>query len=138
MPSEKPALALLAMLLALAGCAGGDRHSGTSGNAMLADVSTFKATGEPRQCVPLRGTNLTPAGDRHVMARVNASTQFRNELRSPCPGMNRNRTLVVRATGSQLCDMDVFEVVDPISGISFGVCSLGTFTPVEVPRGVRW
>lgn len=136
--SEHRTIAAMAVLMLLAGCAGTDRPAGTSANNALSDVATFKASGEPRQCIPLRNTNLTPAGPNHVMARVNANNQFRNELRSACPGLDRGRVIVLRTNIGQMCELDVFEVVDPISGISFGVCSLGLFTPVEVPRGARW
>lgn len=137
MRSEHRFVALMGLLLAASGCAAQD-EAPQSTRPGFSDVASFEATGEPRRCLPLRNTNLTPAGQNHVMARTGANSYFRNELRAACPALEQGRTIVLRANTGQICDMDVFEVIDPVSRISFGICSLGMFTPVTVPKGSRW
>lgn len=137
MRSDRMAMAAAATLALLTATAAQAQDRKDSRPAR-ADVSTFKATGEPRRCIPLRNTNMTPTSERTIMVRVNANTMFRNDLRGACPALRRDRIIVLRAQANQMCELDVFDVVDPFSTINFGVCALGPFTPVEVPRGTRW
>jgi hypothetical protein len=103
------------------------------------DPATLKATGEARNCIGTRNNVSTvPAGDKVLMFRTGANTWFRNDLRSACTRMGDGRTLVFRAASSQYCELDTFEVVDTLSRINYGVCSLGKFTPVEVPKGTNF
>jgi hypothetical protein len=102
------------------------------------DPMTLKATGETRTCIPARSNVSTkPAGEEVLMFRF-GSTWFRNELRARCPWMRDDRILIFRSTQNQYCELDQFEVVEPISQINYGFCALGRFTPVEVPKGTRF
>lgn len=102
------------------------------------DPMTLKATGESRTCIPTRANISTKqAGDSVLMFRV-GSNWFRNELRARCPWMRDDRILIFRTPTTQYCELDPFEVVEPVSRISYGICSLGRFTPVEVPKGTRF
>jgi hypothetical protein len=102
------------------------------------DPMTLKATGESRTCIPTRANVSTKqAGDSVLMFRV-GSNWFRNELRARCPWMRDDRILVFRTPTTQYCELDPFEVIEPVSRISYGICSLGRFTPVEVPKGTRF
>jgi hypothetical protein len=103
------------------------------------DPATLKATGEPRTCIPNRSSmSSTPAGQSALMFRDSSTRWFRNDLRGTCPSMRDGRILVFRAASTQYCELDTFSVVDPLTRASFGVCSLGKFTPVEVPKGTRF
>lgn len=138
MPSERyHALLPLAAFGLLSACAYGSEPAQTTPREGFSDVSTFAATGEPVRCVSLSSTSLSPAGPNHVIARQGSRT-WRNELRGSCPTLSRDRVLVVRATGSQVCEMDSFQVLDTMTRTTFGTCVFGPFTPVEVPRGARW
>ncbi len=139
-------LALAGLSLAVAGCAASTEPA-ISGSAPAAaaqqdgrtDPATLVATGKPRRCIPNRNNvNTTPAGDSVLMFRTGANTWYRNDLRSRCPGLSRNAVLVFRSSSSQHCEMDIFEIVDPVSRMTFGSCSLGAFTPVKVPRGANF
>jgi hypothetical protein len=102
------------------------------------DPATLKATGDARNCINSRSNVSTvPAGSKVLMFRTGANSWFRNDLRSACPNMGDGRALVFRAASSQYCELDTFEVVDTLSRINYGVCSLGRFTPVEVPKGTN-
>jgi hypothetical protein len=103
------------------------------------DPMALKATGEPRTCIANRpNISSRPAGQSVLMFRAGGNSWFRNELRSSCPSLREDRILVFRSASAQYCELDPFDVVDPFSRINFGVCSLGKFTPVEVPRGTRF
>ncbi len=103
------------------------------------DPATLKATGEPQACISNRANvSSKPAGQSVLMFRTGANSWFRNDLRARCPSLRDDLILVFRSTGSQYCELDTFDVVDPFSRINFGVCSLGKFTPVEVPKGTRF
>lgn len=104
------------------------------------DPMSLKATGEPVRCIPNVNVNTTPAGDRVLMFRTSANRWFRNELRAQCPNMNGlNRVLVFRQAQNRYCEMDLFDVVEPQgAGMVLASCTLGLFTPVEVPKGARF
>jgi hypothetical protein len=130
MSSEK----LLLVVAALLAAGGADAKT-----KERTDPQTLKATGEPRNCINSRNNVSTvPAGDKVLMFRTGANTWFRNELRAACPRMGDGRALVFRAGNSQYCELDSFEVVDTLSRINYGVCTLGKFTPVEVPKGTNF
>lgn len=102
------------------------------------DPLTLKARGEPQTCIQTRANVSTKhAGDSVLMFRL-GNRWYRNELRARCPSMRDDRILIFRTMMTQYCDLDPFEIVDPISRINFGICSLGRFTPVEVPKGTRF
>ena len=121
----------LALLIALAGPALAAKTPPT-------DPMTLKATGEPRTCISMRSDVSTKAAGDNVLMFRWGSSWFRNELRARCPWMRDDRITIFRTTQNQYCELDAFDVVDPISGINFGICALGRFTPVEVPKGTRF
>lgn len=132
-------LAAVGAALALSACTAGAGVSTAASAPDRTDPQTLKVTGEPRACISNRANvSTTPAGDSVLMFRTGSNTWFRNDLRARCPGLDRDRVLVFRSTTSQHCDMDLFDIVDRVSRINFGTCSLGRFTPVEVPRGSRF
>lgn len=103
------------------------------------DPGTLKATGEPVRCIPRNNVSTVPAGDKYLMFRVSGNRWYRNEMRNGCPNLRSDRAMVFRnLQGSQFCDMDIFDTVDAVSRMNFGACSLGQFTPVEVPKGTRF
>jgi hypothetical protein len=137
-------LLLAAATLAIAGCTGTGTSTGSTASAGSAasnrtDPMALKVTGETQRCIPNRNNvSTTPAGQNVLMFRTGANSWFRNELRSACTPLRDNRALVFRNASSQHCELDLFDVVDLSTRTNFGTCSLGRFTPVEVPRGARF
>lgn len=126
-----PAVLLLCATLAVGGPALAEKTPPT-------DPMTLKVTGESRTCIPARSNVSTkPAGEAVLMFRF-GNDWFRNELRARCPWMRDDRILIFRSSQNQYCELDPFDVVEPVSGINYGICSLGRFTPVEVPKGTRF
>ncbi|PZU50596.1 MAG: hypothetical protein DI568_02215 [Sphingomonas sp.] len=103
------------------------------------DPATLKATGEPRNCISnMPQVSTTPAGNSVLMFQ-SGSRWYRNDLRNSCPALRDDRVLVFRnMQGSQYCSLDMFDVVEPAGRMNMGSCSLGQFTPVDVPKGTRF
>lgn len=133
---RRMAAALLAATLAL----GGASAVSAKEKEPPTDPTTLKATGEARNCISSMGVNTVQSGTSALMFRESASKWYRNDLRSSCPALRRDSVLVFRnqTSGSQYCDMDSFDVVDSMTRSSFGMCTLGKFTPVEVPKGTKF
>ena len=130
MRSDRMLLAAALLALAVAATA--------TDKAPPTDPATLKATGEARNCISRKPqVSTTPVGDSVLMFRA-GSRWYRNDLRTRCPSLRDDRILVFRTQGSQYCALDQFELVDPMSRMSFGACALGQFTPVEVPKGTRF
>ena len=103
------------------------------------DPATLVASGKPRQCLPLRDIQQSrPVGDSVIMFRTGANRWFRNDLRAPCPSLRDDRILVFRASVGSVCEMETVDLVDSFSRMNFGFCSLGSFTPVTVPKGTSF
>jgi hypothetical protein len=139
MRSDHLLLAGLAVLCA--SCTVNTRATETAGSRPeLTDPATLTATGEPVRCIGSRNNVSTqPAGQNHVMFRAGGGRWFRNDLRGSCPALQGgDRILLFRSPSSQYCELDLFDVVDRVSRINFGACSLGRFTPVAVPKGTRF
>jgi hypothetical protein len=51
-----------------------------------------------------------------------------------CPELNSGRAIVTRTTSNQLCRGDIAVVFDTQSGMEFGGCGLGEFTPYRRVR----
>ncbi len=110
-----------------------------AGKAPPTDPATLKATGEPRNCISnMPQVSTTPVGNSVLMFQ-SGSRWYRNDLRSSCPALRDDRVLVFRnSQGSQYCSLDMFDVVEPAGRMNMGSCSLGKFTPVDVPKGTRF
>ena len=125
---------------ALAACTAG--ATGGSTETAAADAATPAAlagrvVGEPVSCLSNRDIRDTDAvTDRVILFHVRGGRTYRNDLPLACPRVSRPGTAIVhRSTVDRLCDVDTVEVVDPVSGISYGACQLGKFQPYELAAG---
>jgi hypothetical protein len=134
--NRRLATAILAATLALGGATAASAKEKTP----RTDPTTLKATGEPRNCISGLNVNTVQSGTSALMFRESANKWYRNDLRNNCPALRSDRVLVFRnqTSGSQYCEMDSFDVVDTMTRSSFGMCTLGKFTPVEVPKGTKF
>jgi hypothetical protein len=103
------------------------------------DVVALEAAGKPRSCVPRRDVQESrPFENSAIMFRTGANRWLRNDLKDTCPALDRNRALVFRSPIGQMCENDIVDVVDPLAKTNWGFCTLGQFTPVNIPRGSRF
>ena len=101
----------------------------------LAQVLEGRVAGPPQTCVQqrqLRGNRS--AGDTLVFEGTSRSLVYLNRPAGGCPELSPGRALVTRTPSTQLCAGDIAQVVDPVSGIFYGACGLGEFTPYRRVR----
>ena len=92
--------------------------------------------GKPISCLsPRTITDQRIVSESTILFR--AGRWYRNDLRTACPGLDDRHTIIVRSYGSGTCEGDIFQVADLTSGTTYGSCSLGSFTPYNLPPGVR-
>ena len=96
-------------------------------------------TGKPVNCLSLRSIQqLKIVDERTLIAKVSARKYYRNDLPARCTALRRDRALKYKTSGSSLCSMDLITPFDAVSGIDYGSCGLGRFTPYALPEGVRF
>ncbi len=136
--SNRNRVAMLALATALA--LGGASAATAKDKTPKTDPATLKATGEARNCISSINVNTVQSGPNALMFREGANRWYRNDLRNSCNSLRVDSVLVFRnqTNGSQYCAMDSFDVVDGMTRSSFGSCTLGKFTPVEVPKGTKF
>jgi hypothetical protein len=84
-------------------------------------------------CIDLIRIQSTEIIDnRRIVFRMRGGQLFLNTLPIACPGLRRNEPYMVKAHGSQLCDLDILTVLNR-GGFAFmpgASCGLGRFEPV--------
>jgi len=118
---------------ALAGCApsGTTASSSGDGGASLERALAGRTAEAPVSCVNLQqldGNKGYPDGSI-VFEGKNRSIVYVNRPAGGCPGLSSFRALRTKTTSSQLCSGDIITIFDPSSGIEYGSCGLGQFTP---------
>ena len=101
-----------------------------AGEMQLAEATRGRTAGEPVSCVnqrTLRGNRS--AGEGAIIFDGPGNTLYVNRPPAGCPELNPGRALRTRTTSTQLCRGDIATVFDPVSGIEYGSCGLGDFTP---------
>jgi hypothetical protein len=103
---------------------------------LAAELRGYEQSGPALSCVNQRdlGGNRS-VGEDAIIFGGRGSTLYVNRPAGGCPELDFGRALVVRTTGSQLCRGEIVTVLDPVSGMEFGGCGLGEFTPYKRVRG---
>lgn len=123
-------------VLAVTGCAA-ERNSEVTA-ARAAEVATdlqaaLKGrTVEPAtRCVNQRllGGNRSYGEGVILFEGQSRNIVYVNRPPGGCPELSMGRALKTRTTTGQLCRGDIVSVFDPVSGIDYGSCGLGDFTP---------
>jgi hypothetical protein len=124
--------ALAIVLTSAAGCAMAPPVAERSAEAQqrLAEQLADRVAEPSVACVmqrDLRGN--TPIDERTILFNGPGSLVYVNELRTPCAGLRPWHALRIRTTGTNLCEGELVVAFDPTSGVEYGGCSLGRFTP---------
>ncbi|HEY0149436.1 MAG TPA: hypothetical protein VGB70_10580 [Allosphingosinicella sp.] len=101
---------------------------------LAAELSNYRQSGNTRSCVPLRNLGGNRSVGEGAVVFGSGSRIWVNRPRDGCPLLRDDRTLILRTTSSQICSGDIVSVVDAQSGIHYGSCALGDFTPLERRR----
>jgi hypothetical protein len=124
-----------AALASAAACAPGEplETSADDRDALAAELRDYAQAGEPVSCVSLRQLrgNRSVGEGAIVFEGVGSQRLWVNRPPAGCPVLRHGRALRTTTTGTQLCRGDIASVFDPLSGISYGGCGLGDFTPYE-------
>jgi hypothetical protein len=136
----KQIIALAALALA-AGCtaasAENEAIARADGEAKLAsEMRDYQQSGEPVSCVPLRnlGGNRSAGEGAVIFGDRSSSRLYVNRPSGGCPLLRVGTALSLRTSGTQICRGDIVSVFDPQTGVNFGSCGLGDFTPYERRR----
>jgi hypothetical protein len=100
----------------------------------LAQELAGRVAGPPQNCVrsaDLRGNRSID--ERTIVFDGPAGTIWVNRPRDGCPLTGMGRAIRTRTTGTQICAGDIAHVFDPVTGIEYGACALGAFTPYRRP-----
>ena len=93
----------------------------------------FVRTGEMRRCLGLRQIReIRPLDDHYFLVRVGVADFYLNQVRGRCRGAARGSNRIQYTTSlAQLCRNELINVVDNLSNIFVGSCSLGSFERLE-------
>jgi hypothetical protein len=135
---------ILSAAILVAGCTHGGRpEPGAPAQTQAAQHETDLAAalsgrvaGPAQDCVTQSdlGGNQSYGRDVIVFTGRTGDVLYVNRPTAGCPGLDFGRALKTQTTMSQLCRGDIVTVFDPISGVEFGGCSLGEFTPYRATR----
>jgi hypothetical protein len=91
-----------------------------------------RTPGRPVACIAnLRGSAKMDIIDDTTILFRQGSTVYVQQPRGGCPSLGNGRYALVKRQvgGSQYCQGDIGEVVDPVSGFFAGSCVFGPFVP---------
>lgn len=126
------AIPLLLTAAVLAGCAT-QPPSPTrlaEAQAEFQKLTAGKVAGQPVSCLPSYRRNDMVTIDDSTVAFKNGKTVYVNKLIGQCSGLDSGfYTLVTNSSGPGLCRGDIARVADVRTGMTFGSCAIGDFTP---------
>ena len=124
---------LLAVILALAGCAVGAVARGEREQAALDRELAGRVSGAPRSCVSGHSSQSLQALGNGIFVYRDGATIWVSRPRQRRPGFSPQSTLIVERHGSEYCRGDRVRAIDPGSTIPGPVCVLGDFVPYRRP-----
>ncbi len=125
----------------------GCTHSGGRGAGARADAESVNAeadlaaalgdrlAGSAQECVDRRDLGPNVSFGRGIIlfgGRLD-NVVYVNRPQSACAGLTAGGGLGVRTISTRLCSGDIVTVFDPLSGVEYGGCTLGAFTPYRRP-----
>lgn len=124
-----PAIALAGGYAALA--TAGAQGPSERDAARTAELMAGRTAGEPVSCVNMRDLGSSRSiGDGDILFEgPGRRIVYVNRPVGGCPDLGPGRTLVTRTTSTRLCRGDIAQVVDPVTGTTYGGCGLGDFVP---------
>jgi hypothetical protein len=114
----------------------GDQTQAAEHEADLAAALSGRTAGPPQDCVneaDLGGNKSYGRGVILFSSRTD-DVVYVNRPTAGCPTLDFGRAIKIKTPASKLCRGDIFTVFDPVSGIEYGSCSLGEFTPYRRAR----
>ena len=137
------AIVMVCAAILAAGCACGgpkararSQASAAEDEARLGAALSGRIAGSPQGCVERDGLGGNRSFGRGAILFGDRTDDVVYVNRPPagCPDIGVGRALKIRGTTTQLCRGDIVTVFDPVSGVEYGSCSLGSFTPYRRVR----
>jgi hypothetical protein len=122
----------LAMVAASCAVAIGDEAGPPSAadEAAMSAALAGRTAGEPVACVRRQDVrNSRGIGNNTILFDGPGNILYVNRTASSCPTIRPWHALRQRSIGSSMCSNDLIRVFDPQTGVEYGACSLGRFTP---------
>jgi hypothetical protein len=122
---------IAAAVLAFAGATaqGADKSQRVAKNeTRLAELLKGRTAGEPLSCIPEFQASKVEVLEGVALVYGSGKTLYVAKPDRP-DAMQWNDVMVVKRTGSQLCNTDIVRTVDRMSGFTTGVVFLSKFTP---------
>ena len=112
------------------------RAKAVQDEADLAAALAGRTAGPPQDCVSQRDLEGGRSYGRGVIlfGRGTDEVAYVNRPAGGCPEITTGRALKSRTPTTRLCRGDIVVVFDPVSGMEYGSCSLGEFTPYRRGR----
>ena len=127
------------IVAALAGCAAGPPQQVAPLNAKqqsrLTELLGDKVAGTPQSCLPnWRTHDMVAIDDSTLIFRESPGRVWLQKPKNPCNQLSLGPyALVTRDTIGQLCNGDIAQVIDTMSGANVGSCVMGDFIPYTRP-----
>ena len=102
----------------------------TADGAELDEALAGRTAGEPRSCVRSQDVrNTRSAGRDTILFDGPGNTVYVNRTSGSCPRIQPWHAVRHRTISSSLCSGELIRIFDPQTGVEYGGCSLGEFTP---------
>ena len=121
----------LAVLAAGCSIAAGEPAPVTAADeAAMSEALAGLTPGEPVSCVRRQDVrNSRAAGGNAILFDGPGNTVYVNRTTSSCPTIRPWHALRQRTISPNMCSGELVRVFDPQTGVEYGGCSLGEFTP---------
>ena len=94
-----------------------------------------RVAGAPINCLPSWDANdMRVIDEQTIVFGERSNRVYVANLRSPCDNLGQpGYAMVTRSPSASMCSGDIVNVVQTMSGILGGSCTIGTFTPYTRP-----
>ncbi len=126
-------LVCLGLLSVAGGAVGEENEEDEALSPAEVFLSQYERTGETVTCLSVRRINrIRPLDDTRMLVQVGPGKYYLNEVTRGCERARRTSTRLQYTTSTgRLCRNEIIQVIDNISGIFVGSCSLGDFERLE-------
>ena len=127
-----PFIAAAAVTLAAPAAGAASRYDA---DAELQKTLAGRVAGKPINCIPLSSiTGNTIVTGRAIIYRIGSRLYVNQPRGDGAKRLNRDDVLVTRTLGTDLCRLDVVQLLDRTSRIPRSFVSLGPFVPYTKPK----
>jgi len=100
--------------------------------AQFQKLTAGKVPGQPISCLPsYRRSDMVTIDDSTIAFKA-GRTVYINKLLGECSGLKSGfNTLVTTSSGPGMCRGDIARVADVRTGMTYGSCAIGDFTPYK-------